>query len=65
VAIDAIPLYGDRKRQYSLKFIDRELNKAYAGFFRDENCDAIPVASGNWGCGVFGVNKSLLFLICY
>jgi hypothetical protein len=41
--------------QYSKVAIDRELNKAYAGF----KCAGIPmhyhVATGNWGGGCFKV----------
>jgi poly(ADP-ribose) glycohydrolase len=29
----------------------RELAKARAGFLRDDRC--LPIATGNWGCGVF------------
>ena len=57
VAIDAVPLYSGRYKQYQSKLMERELHKAYAGFFVDENCKPIPVASGNWGCGVFGVKQ--------
>ena len=52
-AIDAV----DYRRtlpttQYEEPAIRRELDKARAGFRRDAR--NLPVATGNWGCGVFG-----------
>ena len=42
----------------------RELNKAKCGFQRTpsqlKNC---PIATGNWGCGVFGGDSVLKFLL--
>ena len=44
----------------------REINKAYIGFYgtifedEDKNKD---VATGKWGCGAFGGNPQLKFLI--
>ena len=34
----------------------REVNKAYCGFMCDGQCEhkLMAVATGNWGCGVFG-----------
>ncbi|XP_065332059.1 poly(ADP-ribose) glycohydrolase-like isoform X2 [Cloeon dipterum] len=59
VALDAIPFYGRKSRQYEVSNMDRELNKAYAGFMVDEGAESIPVATGNWGCGVFGGDPKL------
>ncbi|XP_059486052.1 poly(ADP-ribose) glycohydrolase-like isoform X2 [Neocloeon triangulifer] len=59
VAIDAIPFYSKKSRQYLKENKDRELNKAYAGFLVHTNAEPIPVASGNWGCGVFGGDPRL------
>uniref|UniRef100_A0A7I5EA99 poly(ADP-ribose) glycohydrolase n=1 Tax=Haemonchus contortus TaxID=6289 RepID=A0A7I5EA99_HAECO len=53
---------GFRNVQYRKENIDRELNKAYAGFLPKLR-DACPVATGNWGCGVFGGDKELKSLI--
>lgn len=44
--------------------VDRDLRKAYAGFHfavdADEGEEAAgPIATGNWGCGAFGGDKSL------
>ncbi|CAB3361186.1 Hypothetical predicted protein [Cloeon dipterum] len=59
VALDAIPFYGRKSRQYEVGNMDRELNKAFAGFMVDEGAESIPVATGNWGCGVFGGDPKL------
>ncbi|EYB96499.1 hypothetical protein Y032_0150g2785 [Ancylostoma ceylanicum] len=48
--------------QYTPQNINRELNKAYAAFMTTSD-DPRPVASGNWGCGVFGGDKELKSLI--
>ena len=51
--------------QYNKKNILRELNKAYCGFRHtipgDETAASkfVPVATGNWGCGMFGGEKML------
>jgi hypothetical protein len=57
--------------QYKPTFIDRELNKAYVGFQNPEpNNHIVPVASGNWGCGVFkviiiNINKCIHNSFCH
>ncbi|EYB96495.1 hypothetical protein Y032_0150g2783 [Ancylostoma ceylanicum] len=62
-AIDALPFYEMHENfQYTKENIDRELNKAYAGFMSSLK-EARPVATGNWGCGAFGGNKKLKSLI--
>ena len=38
--------------QYTKDMIDRELMRAYAGF--SNLPEKVDVATGNWGCGVFG-----------
>ncbi|XP_065339174.1 poly(ADP-ribose) glycohydrolase-like isoform X2 [Cloeon dipterum] len=40
-------------RQYSKPAIDRELNKAYAGFLCQELSPNFHIATGNWGGGSF------------
>ena len=64
VAMDAIRVtrYDAQFRQNS---VDRELNKAFVGF---GDCGSISgqlqaVATGNWGCGAFGGDLRLKFLI--
>ncbi|RCN39089.1 poly glycohydrolase [Ancylostoma caninum] len=51
-----------RPVQYRPENIDRELNKAFTGF-RSMQRPARPIATGNWGCGVFGGDKELKSLI--
>ncbi|CAI5709841.1 unnamed protein product [Hyaloperonospora brassicae] len=60
--------YGSAQteRQYTRGHIWRDLVKAYAGFaYREASDDEHkwPVASGNWGCGVFKGDRELKFLI--
>ena len=68
VAIDATP-FDDRTLQYGKPSIVRELNKAYSGFSHQVADDKpsensmTEVATGNWGCGMFGGNKQLKSLI--
>ena len=54
--------------QYKLKFILRELNKSYIGFNGHELIDEKKnqkkkIATGRWGCGVFGGDSQLKFII--
>ncbi|EYB96491.1 hypothetical protein Y032_0150g2782 [Ancylostoma ceylanicum] len=51
-----------RAVQYRPENIDRELNKAFTGF-RSTQRPTRPIATGNWGCGVFGGDKELKSLI--
>lgn len=65
VAIDAVP--GAMESQYSKHLLARELNKARAGFAHSQD-DAHgqelgAVATGNWGCGVFGADVHMKSLI--
>ncbi|KAL6740258.1 hypothetical protein Aduo_013629 [Ancylostoma duodenale] len=48
--------------QYTRASIDRELNKAYAAFVAGKR-ELRPIATGNWGCGIFGGDKELKGLI--
>jgi poly(ADP-ribose) glycohydrolase len=61
LAIDALDISRNPLDQYSEEYIQRELNKAYSGFYTEG--EGIPIASGNWGCGVFGGHKHLKSLI--
>jgi hypothetical protein len=58
VAIDALDLSRcDERLQFGEAAMLRELGKARAGFRADAR--ALPIASGNWGCGVFGGDPPL------
>ncbi|GFX24064.1 poly(ADP-ribose) glycohydrolase [Trichonephila clavipes] len=63
VAMDATS-FRNTTDQFTLASVERELNKAYCGFYED----ALPsnlsaVASGNWGCGAFKGDPNLKFII--
>lgn len=64
VAIDALQ-FKSFLEQFRPDKINRELNKAYCGFarpkVRKEHLSA--VATGNWGCGVFGGDTRLKALL--
>ncbi|KJH49243.1 poly glycohydrolase [Dictyocaulus viviparus] len=63
VAMDATLFKSSSKWiQYDKMSIDRELNKAYTGFM-SRGKEPSPIATGNWGCGVFGGDKELKILI--
>jgi poly(ADP-ribose) glycohydrolase len=60
VAIDAI-YYRDPTIQYQMKYIKRELSKAYIGFYShgQSQSTSFPIATGNWGCGAFNGDRQL------
>lgn len=62
VAIDAIN-YRNKAHQYKEDMMLRDLNKAFVGFYYDAEGAAPAVATGNWGCGAFGGDKSLKTLL--
>ncbi|XP_022599252.1 poly(ADP-ribose) glycohydrolase-like [Seriola dumerili] len=64
VAIDALQ-FRNFLEQFSPERINRELNKAYCGFARPEeqSQNLAAVATGNWGCGVFGGDTRLKALL--
>ncbi|CAL1287263.1 unnamed protein product [Larinioides sclopetarius] len=63
VAIDATH-FRNSADQFKLASIERELNKAYCGFFEDATpTNLSAIASGNWGCGAFNGDPRLKFLI--
>ncbi|XP_038128669.1 poly(ADP-ribose) glycohydrolase-like [Cyprinodon tularosa] len=64
VAIDAL-LFRNFLEQFHCDKINRELNKAYCGFSQPEkeSRNLAAVATGNWGCGVFGGDTRLKALI--
>jgi len=53
-AIDArdYRMYG-LSSQFKKNIFEREVKKAYTGFFSSEQGEKMPVATGNWGCGAF------------
>ncbi|KAK6301428.1 hypothetical protein J4Q44_G00274810 [Coregonus suidteri] len=55
VAMDALK-FRSFLEQFHPDKMNRELNKAYCGFSRpgERSEDLSAVATGNWGCGVFG-----------
>ena len=58
IAIDALPFPPN---QFSDQSVLREINKALAGF---QMChDSKDIASGKWGCGVYGGNSNLKSMI--
>ncbi|KAM3862983.1 poly(ADP-ribose) glycohydrolase [Diretmus argenteus] len=64
VALDALK-FRHFLEQFHPEKMTRELNKAYCGFFRlySNNQHLSAVATGNWGCGVFGGDTRLKALI--
>jgi poly(ADP-ribose) glycohydrolase len=67
IAVDALNFRDPRSSlvvadQYKASCIIRELQKVYCGFSKPNMPDK-PVATGNWGCGVFGGDKQLKSLI--
>ncbi|XP_029311913.1 poly(ADP-ribose) glycohydrolase isoform X2 [Cottoperca gobio] len=64
VAIDALQ-FKNFLEQFRPDRLNRELNKAYCGFARPEeqNRNLSAVATGNWGCGVFGGDTHLKALL--
>ncbi|XP_063237041.1 poly(ADP-ribose) glycohydrolase isoform X2 [Bacillus rossius redtenbacheri] len=64
VAMDALLLDAARS-QFAPSCMQRELNKAYAGFHSPELPAGrlCPVATGNWGCGAFRGDTRLKALL--
>uniref|UniRef100_A0A8C9XDQ5 poly(ADP-ribose) glycohydrolase n=1 Tax=Sander lucioperca TaxID=283035 RepID=A0A8C9XDQ5_SANLU len=64
VAIDALQ-FKNFLEQFRPERLNRELNKAYCGFARPEeqSKNLAAVATGNWGCGVFGGDTRLKALL--
>ena len=67
IAIDALALKNSSsyfKGRSLLDDINRDIHKAYVGFSLanyDKNLEK-SIATGNWGCGVFGGNHELKFI---
>ena len=63
LAIDALK-YRYPKLQFGESKIFRELKKCYSGFYiKTEQKNKVVLATGNWGCGAFGGDRQLKFLI--
>ena len=58
VAIDAL-FYKDPREQYQQKYLDREIVKAFAGFYPDQSSSefCLPITTGHWGCGAFNGDR--------
>jgi hypothetical protein len=68
VAMDALEACGDGSAQFEQAAMRRELLKALVAFRGDEaeaegGGRLRPVATGNWGCGTFGGDPQLKFLL--
>ncbi|KAI6204205.1 hypothetical protein M3Y94_00645600 [Aphelenchoides besseyi] len=63
IAIDATDYTGKEMRQYDKEHIDRDLQKATAGFATRTPDAPLEIATGAWGCGNFKGNVELKFLI--
>ena len=70
VAVDALPVPGAPEAQFARAWLARDLAKACAGFSFAYAPDhplaglaARDVATGKWGCGVFGGDPELKFLL--
>lgn len=61
VAFDATSFKANPRQQIKHIHLARELNKAFAAFTCDKKNTA--VSTGNWGCGAFGGNIDLKFLL--
>lgn len=63
-AIDALPTSPRTRDQIARASMERDMLKAFAGFSTPDNdllasFGARPIVTGNWGCGVFGGNRTL------
>jgi len=69
VAFDALPVSHNPKVQYQEDCILRDIVKLHAALCYDNNHDfegqnsLKPFATGNWGCGAFGGDVQLKFLL--
>ncbi|CAL8135947.1 unnamed protein product [Orchesella dallaii] len=64
VVMDALKFKQyEMETQFEQRNIDRELHKAYVGFLIPIGGLNIPIATGNWGCGVFNGDVEIKFLI--
>ncbi|CAF4035650.1 unnamed protein product [Rotaria sordida] len=66
VAMDAF-CFRDPIVQYDMKYVKRELIKAYTSFYpqtmKFERANMFGIATGNWGCGAFNGDRQLKAII--
>ncbi|CAF5111060.1 unnamed protein product, partial [Rotaria magnacalcarata] len=64
--MDAIR-FPDQRSQYNMKYIDRDLLKAYTSFYPQETKKkgnaCFGIATGSWGCGVFNGDRQVKAII--
>lgn len=66
IAIDALNFGYQSVGQFTLGSVLRELNKAYVGFWADDDLGVNQrkaISTGRWGCGAFGGDSQLKLLI--
>lgn len=65
LVLDALPFCdgGDLRRQLQRTHRLREAGKAWVGFQPSPEGGPCPIATGNWGCGVFGGHLPLKALL--
>ncbi|KAL7722590.1 poly(ADP-ribose) glycohydrolase [Entamoeba marina] len=64
VALDALPIAFSGIDQFTKQSIERELNKCYIAVrVSNDESNPPPFATGKWGCGAFGGDYYLKFLI--
>jgi poly(ADP-ribose) glycohydrolase len=62
VGMDALDFRSVTMSQYSEAGVHRELSKAYVSFMSEQEHPS-PIATGNWGCGVFKGDAPLKAII--
>ena len=64
--MDAI-CFPDPISQYNMKYIDRDLLKAFTSFYpqdtKNEDDAFFGIATGSWGCGVFNGDRQVKGMI--
>ena len=64
--MDAV-YYHYHSTQYEMKYIERELLKAYTSFRApaEDPSSEMGIATGNWGCGAFNGDRQLKGMNCF
>lgn len=61
-AVDAIQSWG--LNQFLSEYNFREISKVFLAFSKEgEEDDMKPVATGNWGCGSYGMNNNSVYVL--